>query len=275
MTEKMEEDKVRLEDSIPKEKTKPLVITIENPWKIASIALAIVVVAILVFVLLTVPASNNGAIASSPSNSGALATGNSPSQGTGPTIKMSQLLDDDPFLGSPNAPVVLVEFSDFQCPFCRKFYNEALAQIETNYVNTGKVQFVYRDFPLNSIHPMAQPYAEAAECADDQGKWREMHDIIFEKQNAKGAGTIFDFTTDNVKQWAQEMGLNAQTFNSCLDSGKYAQEVMADEQAGASLGITGTPGFLIGRRDGTPQLISGAQPYSVFQAAIEQFLQNA
>lgn len=102
-------------------------------------------------------------------------------------VKVS--VDDDPVLGKADAPVTLIEFSDFQCPFCRAFWKEALQQIKKDYIDTGKAKFVYRDFPL-SFHPLAKPYALAANCANDQGKFWEMHDKIFEEQAKKGEGTI-------------------------------------------------------------------------------------
>jgi len=97
------------------------------------------------------------------------------------TIEMKGLFDDDPKLGSDSAPIVIVEFSDFQCPFCGKFYSESFGKIKKDYVDTGKVQLIYRDFPL-SFHPNAEKAAVASECAKEQGKWEQMHDVIFQKQ---------------------------------------------------------------------------------------------
>lgn len=180
---------------------------------------------------------------------------------------LDDLADDDPVLGNPDAPVTIVEFSDFQCPFCRKFYAQTLPQIKEQYIKTGKVKFVYRDFPLTSIHDMAQKYAEASECADDQGKFWQMHDKIFNEQEKLGSGTIFDFTVSDVKRWAGETGLNAVEFNRCLDSGKYAGEVEKDFRDGDAAGIDGTPGTFVNK-----QLIKGAVPFAQFQAAIESEL---
>lgn len=179
-------------------------------------------------------------------------------------ITIASLMDDDPTKGSDSAPVVIIEFSDFECPFCGRFYSQTLSQIEKEYVDTGKVQMVYRDFPL-SFHPQAKPSAMAAECADDQGKFWEMHDKLFENQST--------LSESNIKLWAEELGLNTTTFNSCFDSAKYSNEVDSDMSDGSAAGISGTPGFLIGKRDGTGTIISGAQPYSVFKAAIDSLLQ--
>ena len=187
-----------------------------------------------------------------------------------PTVNLADLADDDPYLGSENAPVTIVEFSDGQCPFCRRHYTQTLPQIITDYVDTGKVKYVYRDFPL-SFHPAAQPAAEAGECADEQGKFWEMHDKLFDEQNKQGQGTI-QFSVDDIKTWAAEIGLDTQSFNSCLDSGKYRSEVQADFAAGQSAGVLGTPTFFIGKSDGQGARLVGAQPYSTIKAAIEAAL---
>jgi len=173
-------------------------------------------------------------------------------------LDMKALSDDDPFLGKADAPVTIVEWSDYECPFCQRFHSETFGQIVTNYVNTGKVKFVYRDFPL-SFHPQAQKAAEAAACAGKQGKYFEMHDLLF----SKGVqGSVAGF-----KQYAKDLGLNSAQFDSCLDSGETASEIAKDEQDGVSAGIQGTPGFIVDGR-----LISGAQPYTVFQQAIDAAL---
>lgn len=177
--------------------------------------------------------------------------------------------DDDAVLGDPNAPVTLIEFSDFQCPFCRKFYNETLPQIKKDYILTGKAKLVYRDFPLTQIHPGATPAAEGAECAKEQGKFWEMHDAIFDEQNKLGSGTV-QFTADDVKKWAANIGLNTSKFNQCLDSGKYRQEVEKDLADGSAAGVNGTPATFINGR-----LVSGAQPFAAFKAIIDEELKKS
>ncbi|HLD07246.1 MAG TPA: DsbA family protein [Candidatus Nanoarchaeia archaeon] len=171
-------------------------------------------------------------------------------------VNAADFVDDDPALGKENAPVTIVEFSDFQCPFCSRFRTETFDQIKSQYIDTGKVRFVYRDFPLTSIHPQAQKAAEASECADEQGKFWEYHDQIFLNQQL--------MSIDSYKAWAQELGLDSKKFSDCLDSGKYASEVSNDLNDGAAAGGRGTPYFLVGN---TP--VSGAVPFSVFQQAIE------
>lgn len=177
-------------------------------------------------------------------------------------------IDDDAILGNPDAPVTIIEFSDFQCPFCRKFYKETLPQIKKEYLASGKVKFVYRDFPLVQIHPGATPAAEGAECAKEQGKFWEMHDAIFDEQEKQGSGTV-QFTADDVKKWAAKIGLNASKFNQCLDSGTYTQEVEKDVADGSAAGVSGTPATFINGR-----LVTGAQPFVAFKAVIDEELKK-
>ncbi len=212
----------------------------------------------------TIPTQPNAPAIQQPS------TAPAPS-GTSGNIK--SLMDTDMKLGSDSAPLVMIEFSDFQCPFCRKFWIESLPSIQKEYIDTGKVQLVYRDFPL-SFHPSAQKAAEATECAKEQGKGWELHDKIFEEENKLGQGTV-QFTVDNMKSWAAQIsGLDTTAFTSCLDSGKYAQEVQKDFNDGSAAGIQGTPGFFVGKRDGNTVVpITGAQPYSAFKSAFDQLLQ--
>lgn len=177
-------------------------------------------------------------------------------------------VDDDPVIGDDNAPITLIEFTDYQCPFCGRHYGETYGKIKADYVDSGKVKIVVRDFPLG-FHPHAQKTAEATECADDQGKFEEMHDTIFEAQ------AIWSSAADVVptlKQYAKDLGLNTSEFDSCLDSGAHAQEVQDDMADGSASGISGTPGFWILGPDGQSQKISGAYPYETFKAAFDGML---
>jgi len=169
-------------------------------------------------------------------------------------------IDDDAILGDKNAPITIIEFSDFECPFCERFYSQTLPLIKKNYIDTGKAKLVYRDFPL-SFHPNAQKAAEAAECAGEQGKYYEMHDLLFEKGVSGGINAF--------KQYAKDLGLDITKFNECLDSGKYAVEVQKDFRDGQSYGVSGTPTFFINGIE-----VVGAQPYSVFEQIIEQELKK-
>ncbi len=186
-----------------------------------------------------------------------------------PAAKVDVSADDDVFLGPENAKVIIIEFSDYQCPFCRSFWRDTLSQIKEQYINSGKsVKFVYRDFPL-SFHPMAQKYAESAECAGEQNKYWEMHDKIFQEQEKLGTGTISAFAVADVKRWAGEIGLNVSEFNQCLDSGKYTSEVKKDFDDGSKAGVTGTPTFFINGK-----VLVGAQPIQSFIEIIDSELKK-
>jgi len=182
-------------------------------------------------------------------------------------------LDDDPVKGDPNAPITMIEFSDYQCPFCGKFFSTTLPLIEKNYIETGKVKFVYRDFPIPNIHPNAVPAALAAECADDQGKFWEYHNKLFEKQR-QWEGLDAQNGIRTFEQFAEELDLDSDTFNTCLESSKHLDEVQKDLNDGLSYGITGTPGFIIGNEKIGYTKMSGAQPYSTFQQLFDRLLTN-
>ncbi|MFA6917805.1 MAG: DsbA family protein [Candidatus Gracilibacteria bacterium] len=176
--------------------------------------------------------------------------------------------DDDPVEGSKDAKVTIVEFSDFQCPYCGKFFSEAYQDIKKDYIDTGKVKLVFRDLPLTDKHPGAMPAALAANCAREQGgdsAYFKMHDELFTNQS-----TIFADTTKidaTLKQIAAKLKLDAEGFASCYDSKKYANEVAKDISDASSVGISGTPAFIVG-----DQYISGARPYATFKAAIDAAL---
>lgn len=188
-----------------------------------------------------------------------------------PTPSVSEAsIDDDPILGDVDAPVTLIEFSDYKCPFCGRFFRNTFPRIKTDYIENGKVRYVFRDFPILSIHPQAQKAAEAAQCSGDQDKYWEMHDRIFENQQA--------MKVENLKGHAEKLSLNMEDFNRCLDGGKYAEEVKKDIQAGQKAGVRGTPSFILGKttKDGKVKgrFIRGAQPYQAFKVAIESFLKE-
>jgi len=168
-------------------------------------------------------------------------------------------LDDDPVKGSPDAPVTIVEFSEFQCPYCGLYVRETFPKIDETYVKTGKVKYVFRDFPLTSIHPNAQKAAEAAGCAAQQGKFWEYHDILFTHQDA--------LDVPSLKQYAADLGLDTAQFDACLDSGAMADEVAKDMADGQQYGVTGTPAFFV---NGIK--LTGAQPFEAFQELIEEEL---
>ncbi len=158
----------------------------------------------------------------------------------------------NPAKGSKNAKVVIVEFSDFECPFCARV-NPALKQIEQEY--GSKIAIYFRNFPL-PFHGNAQKAAEAAQCANEQGKFWEMHDILFDNQQALDVASL--------KGYARNLGLDTAKFNDCLDSGKTASIVQNDLAAGRVYGVSGTPTFFINGK-----ALVGAQPYSAFKQAID------
>jgi len=181
-------------------------------------------------------------------------------------VKIS--LDDDPIRGDPDAPITIVEFSDFQCPFCARFHLQTLPLIIEEYIEEGRVNLVYRDFPIQSIHPNALPAAVAAECANEQGRFWEYHDMLFEKQN--GWNRLDSNTAiSTFSQYATDVGLEQQQFDSCLGSGKYLEEVQGDLSDGRDYDITGTPGFFIGNDEIGFVKLNGAQPFESFKKIID------
>ena len=193
-----------------------------------------------------------------------------PTQPTAPQV-FRVSLDDDPVKGNPNAPVTIVEYSDFQCPFCLRFFQQTLPLIEKNYIDTGKIKFVYKDLPLDSLHPNARAAHIAAECADEQGKFWEYHDVLFEKQ-PQWSNLASSKLQNKFTEFATDMGLKAAKFKSCMQSPNIADEVNKDTLEAASYGATGTPTFFIGNEeDGFVKLV-GAQPYQTFQAVIDSRL---
>jgi len=203
---------------------------------------------------------------------GSSTTQQAPSQPT-PSQPVKISIDDDPIRGDPNAPITIIEFSDFQCPFCARFHGQTLPLILEEYIEEGKVNLVYRDFPIQSIHPNALPAAVAAECANEQGKFWEYHDTLFEKQNSWNR---LDSNTaiSTFSQYATDVGLEQQQFDSCLESGKYLEEVQNDLSDGKDYGVTGTPGFFIGNEEIGFVKINGAQPFGSFARIIEEQLET-
>ncbi|MEK6858419.1 MAG: thioredoxin domain-containing protein [Nanoarchaeota archaeon] len=163
-----------------------------------------------------------------------------------------------PVKGLANAPVTIVEFSDFECPFCERFYSDAYKQIDEQYIKTGKAKVIFMQFPLG-FHAEAQKAAEASLCAQAQkgndGFWK-MHDKLFENQDS--------LSMENYKKWAREIGLNGALFDGCLDKGDFEARVNAELAYGQSLGVSGTPSFFV---NGKP--LVGAQPFSAFKQIID------
>lgn len=182
----------------------------------------------------------------------------------GPEINAEDFVDDDAVLGDKDAPLTIVEFSDYECPFCARFFSDTLSQIKENYIDTGKVKMVYRDFPL-SFHPAAMPASIAAECAREQGgdeSYFKVHDYVFANQ---GSIPSQNDAADFYGKLASSFGVkNTAEFKKCIADEKYKDEAIKDLQDGQRAGISGTPGFIVGS-----QILEGAQPYSVFEQVIE------
>lgn len=175
----------------------------------------------------------------------------------------------DPYLGNKKSKLVLVEFSEFQCPYCAKYFMTTFNRLKAEYIDTGKVGYVFKDFPLD-FHLQAQKASEAAHCAYDQGKYWEMHDKLFRNQNK--------LLVPDLKNYAKELRLNSDEFNSCLDSGKHAKLVRDNFNQGQVIGVRGTPSFILGKLtpSGTVEgvLMRGAIPFNAFTAAIESELRQ-
>ena len=178
-------------------------------------------------------------------------------------------LGNRPARGSTSAKLTLIEFSDYQCPFCARHTKDTNPQLQKEYVDSGKVRYVYFDMPLESIHKSAFKAAEATRCAGDLGKYWEMHERLFASQQ-------------KLEPWsehAKALDLNATMFDNCMSSGKYAQAVRADIAVAQKLGITGTPSFLLALSDPKdPQkvtglsLLRGAQPFNNFKTELDKAL---
>ncbi len=167
-------------------------------------------------------------------------------------IETFVIAETDHIRGNQNAAITLVEFSDFECPFCERQY-QTMKQLLAEYPQ--KIRLVYKHFPLG-FHANAQKAAEASECAWEQDKFWEYHDKLFENQA--------DYSVENFKKWAKSLGLKANQFNDCLDAGKYAKKVQADAKEGEEKGVSGTPATFI-----NGQLITGALPYATFKEAVD------
>jgi len=178
---------------------------------------------------------------------------------------------NDNAMGDPNAPIMIEEFSDFQCPYCARFYEETEHQIANTYVADGTVYFVYRSFG-DFIGAESKAAAEAAYCAGDQNKFWEYHDTLFANQTGENVGA---FTDRRLQAFAEALSLDMDAFNSCFNSSKYSDRVNQDKVDGTAAGVTGTPAFAITytvNGEQKQRFIAGAYPFSEFQTQIEEAL---
>ena len=185
-------------------------------------------------------------------------------------------IDDDPVLGDKNAPVTVIEFSDYECPFCKRHFDQTHQELVKKYIETGKVKLVFRDFPLSFHDPMATKEAVAANCAREQGgdkKYFEFHDEIFKRTISNGNG----LNDEKILTIAKDLGLNTGKFTTCLSNQAQTDEVKKDIADGTAAGASGTPTFLIGKTTSNGEidgeLLIGAQPFAAFQAVIDPMLQ--
>ena len=185
-----------------------------------------------------------------------------------PPLPTELLTEGAAFKGSPNAPLAIVEFSDFQCPFCGRHWKQTYGELEKEYISTGKVRYLFRHFPLERIHPQAFKAGEAAECAAVQGKFWEMHDRLFANQAA--------LMPPDLVQHAQAIGLDGTRFAACF-AGQMTARVRADMAMAVEAGVTATPNFFVGMPLPGGKLkvlrkLNGAVPFATFKSTIDGLL---
>ena len=174
-------------------------------------------------------------------------------------------------MGNANAKVTLIEYSDYQCPFCSRHSKQTMTEIIKNYVNEGKVKFVMREFPIPSLHPRATAASQTALCAGDQDKYWEMHDILFNNQRK--------MSDDDLSAYAAEIGLDIGKYNKCLEQKDYAEQLKSDIDEGRAMGVSGTPSFVLGLTDPADPnkvkvttFVRGARDYNSFAKEIDKLL---
>lgn len=181
----------------------------------------------------------------------------------GDFTKQELVENGSPYEGNPSAPITIIEFGDYQCTFCYKFHDSSLEIIKQEYLEAGKANLVFRDFPLNG--PDSVLAAEASHCAKDQGKFWEYHDELYQNWGGERTGWV---NRDSLDRFAQTVDLDLEQFNSCLDSAKYRQQVLDTYDFGQEIGIDATPSFLIISGDKVVK-ITGNQPIDVFRKTLD------
>ena len=186
-------------------------------------------------------------------------------------VTMATFLENgSPVLGSPDAPVTLVEFGDYQCHFCNVFFHSTEGDILADYVETGKVRMIFKDY--NIIGPDSVNASHGAHCADDQGKFWEYHDILYENWTGENNGWA---SSDNLLSFAGEIGLDVDEWSECMEKGPHSQKILASNEDARALGLTGTPAFFVIGPDGSVSRISGAQPYETFAGTFDAALNGS
>lgn len=230
-----------------------------NKNKSKSASVYIILGAIVIAVVLIIIGGRSGGNGFVPQGGH---SGNINRQFNGPILSPGELEDDDAVIGDKDAPVTLVEFGDYQCTFCTKFFKETESALIEKYVKTGKLKIVFRDLVINGRE--SQNAAEAAQCAGEQGRYWQYHDKLFTERRGYNVGV---FVKDNLKKFAGDLGLNEEQFSRCYDSGKFRPEIADDGRDASRFGARGTPNFFLNGR----QLV-GAQPLNVFESLIDQEL---
>jgi protein-disulfide isomerase len=236
--------------SLKETKSDSITISKDKLWKYSTVVLGVALILVIAFAVLPGKSTTGAAVGAPPTQAPPAQAG----------AKVTVDIGDTPLKGNIDSKIVLLEWSDYECPFCARFYEQSLPTVLQENVALG-----YRDFPL-SFHPQAQKAAEAARCAGEQGGdegYYKMHDLLFGSGVQGGVSTF--------KAYASQISLNQAEFDSCLDSGKFASDIQKDMQAGTTAGVSGTPGFILGTKKGSKvegRLISGACPGSTFSQAI-------
>ena len=179
-------------------------------------------------------------------------------------LNLKDLIGFNPPLGNPNAPVKIIEFSDFQCPFCKKFHFESLNKIKEEYVDKGLVVIYYRDFAF--LGPESVQASLASKCSREQNKYWEYVDILFENQSGENLGV---FNKENLIKFAEKLNMDKEKFEKCLNEGKYINEIQEDIKEAQKIGVRGTPYIIINN-----DVIEGAYPYEYIKQVIEKYIQK-
>lgn len=198
-----------------------------------------------------------------------VAVGQNPAPAPTVQAQVPPIGERDVVLGNPNAPVTLIEYGDYQCPFCGRMFSQVEPQLRTDYINTGKVKMVFRNFQF--LGPESVAAGEAAECAEDQNKFWAYHDALYTAKVGDAANGEDDgfFSRAELLKLAQQVGLDTPSFTSCIDSNKYASQIQKDKTDASAIGVNSTPTSYV---NGVQVL--GAQPYSAFQTVIKAALQK-
>jgi protein-disulfide isomerase len=198
-----------------------------------------------------------------------------PQAARGPTFAPTDTqLGNVPYRGDKDAPVTLIEFSDYQCPYCKRHATQVMPTLLSTYVDTGKLRYIMRENPIENLHARAIPASEAALCAGAQDKYWEMHDALFNDQKAN--------TDENFQQMAANLGLDTTAFAECMSTDQFIEQIRADMTEGRRLGVSGTPSFVLGLTDPEDsskvhltKFIRGAQSLQSFSAAVDELLASA